>query len=113
MTNHPSRGNPGLTYPEAAALLGVIGDIDPAHFEHASRAYEAAAKSGEAKLGALAKGSVLIPFTKAEMVLLWEAITNGAEGVLQASSGNSWSQKRVFRDAANRLAQAGNLGPRF
>ena len=114
MANHERRGNPGLPYPEASALLGVIGDVDPAHFENTPRTYEAAAKSGEDKLGSLARGSVMVPFTQAEITVLWAAITNGAEGVLQPSSGHTSAQKRAFRDAANRLHSAGKLtAPHF
>lgn len=109
MSNHEKRGNPGLTYPEAHALLGVLGDIDPAHFEDRSAAYEAACKSGEDKLRALARGSVMVPFTQAEIGLLWEALENGAEGVLQSFSGRSSAQKRAFCDAANRLRDAGKI----
>jgi hypothetical protein len=82
---------PGLTYPEAKALLGVLGDIDPAHFEGRTIAYETAAKSGEAKLGALAKGVIMVPLSKFEIIQLLEAIGQMTDG--NARSFDEWRKQ--------------------
>jgi hypothetical protein len=88
VTNHPNRGNPGLTYPEARSLLGMLGDIDPAHFEGHGAAYEAAAKSGEEKLSALPKGAVMIVFSKFEIRQLLGAVGQMTDG--NARSFDEW-----------------------
>lgn len=56
----------------------------------------------------------MIGFSKLQMRLLWDAIENGAEAVLQAGSGWSSLQKAAFREAANRLREAGQIDrPKF
>lgn len=63
---------------------------------------------------ACANGGAFVGFSRLQMRLLWDAIENGAEAVLQKSSGWSSMQKAAFREAANRLREAGDIDrPRF
>jgi hypothetical protein len=72
-----------------------------------------AAESAFSKLCEAPEQSVWIPFSRMELGVLWDAITNGAEGVLQPSSGHRPDQRKAFRDAGNRIADAGGFGPKF
>ncbi len=98
MTRRPNPNNPGLTYPEASALIGVIGDVDPAHFEYRAAAYYAASQSGTKKLLSLAKGSVMVPLSKFEIRQLLEAVS-------QMTWGNSRSFDEWRRQTHGTKAQ--------
>jgi hypothetical protein len=73
-----------------------------------------AAKRAHAMLADVPRGGAVIAFSAMQMQMLWQALGNGAEGVLQPSSGFRADQKAAFREAANRIKQAGNIdGPEF
>jgi hypothetical protein len=114
MGNHENRGNPGLTYPEARSVFGVLGDVDPAHFEAYSAAEQAQYDAAIEKLDGLSRGSVMLPFTRKELELLWLAIGNGAGDDAIHNLGLRADERRTLAKAANRIAAAGKLGgPRF
>jgi hypothetical protein len=69
-----------------------------------------AALSGADKLAQASVRAVWISLSQEEIEVLWIALGNGAEGVLQPSSGLRPDQKKAFRRAANRIREAGGLG---
>lgn len=74
----------------------------------------AAAERAQKALWDVPKGGAMVAFSAKEMELLWIAIENGAEGVLQTSSGFRSGDRKAFKAAANRIAEAGKIeGPRF
>ena len=72
-----------------------------------------ASKSAASKLAEAPEQSIWLPFSRMELDVLWEAIRNGAEAILQPSSGHRPDQRKAFRDAGNRIADAGGFGPKF
>ena len=62
----------------------------------------------------LAEYGLWVGFSRLELPVLWTALENGAEGVMQPSGGFRWEQRVAFRAAANRIADAAGIsGPRF
>jgi hypothetical protein len=103
-----------LTPLEAKAIRRAVGDAAAGEMYGFSHDLCGALKSGEAKLVAAPAQAVWVPFSRQELDILLDAVSNGAEGVLQPSSGVSADRKRAFRSAANRLIDAGGFTmPRF
>lgn len=99
---------------EASALVTAVDFMNAGEADGVTKAEVEAAEKAAGKLGRAPKRAVWMPFSQQELDALWTVIQNGAEGLLQPSSGVSAVQKRAFRAAANRMADAGNIGgPRF
>jgi hypothetical protein len=104
---------PILIPQETRALRAAVGFLTAGEADGHTQQEVEAAESAFSKLSGVPPQSVWIPFSRMELDMLWMAITNGAEGVLQPSSGVRQDQRQAFRNAANRIADAGDFGPRF
>lgn len=98
---------------ETRALRIAVGFMTAGEADGVHQRDVDAANSAWSKLDEAPRQSAWLPFSKGELRVIWAALTNGAEGVLQPSSGFSAKQRDAFRAAANRIADAGGLGPRF
>ena len=98
---------------ETRALCIAVGFMTAGEADGVSVNQIAAAESAQAKLDSAPRRNVWLSFSQKELGVLWDAITNGAEGVLQTSAGQRPDQRAAFREAANRIADAGKFGPRF
>jgi hypothetical protein len=107
-TTHLSAG-------EIDAIREAIGFRTAGEIDGLTKRQTDALASAQAKLlDDLPENTVLIPFTPAELGVLWNALRNGAEGVLQPTSGYSPGRKKSFRSAANRIWKAaGFSSPHF
>ena len=114
MSSHsdPSR-KPILRSHEMRALRTAVGFMTAGEADGVPQREVDAAESAAGKMQQAPPQSVWIAFSRLELETLWTAITNGAEGVLQSSSGMRLNQRKAFRNAANRVADAGGFGPRF
>ncbi len=97
-----------LTFSEVGALSTAVyfmlaGPADGVHERKIRLAQSAVNKLYEAGR------STWLAFSPAELSVLLVAISNGAEGVLQPSSGQSPGAKERFRRAANRIIDASGL----
>lgn len=103
-----------ITPSEASGLRVAVSFMTAGEADGVDDRAVDAAKAAADKLAAAPNHTIWLPFSRMELRMLWLAIDNGAEGVLQGSSGVRRDQKEAFRLAANRIADAGNIdGPRF
>lgn len=99
---------------EAKALMTAVDFMNAGPAEGVSQRMVKAADEAATKIGAAPDKTVWVPFSSQELHMLCVVIDNGAEGVLQSTSGTTSAQKRAFRDGANRIADtAGFGGSRF
>ncbi len=109
-----NRRNPALTAREASRVMTAIGVVLAGETDESWHDdMVSLCQNAQEKLRTIPRRGVMIAFSTAELAVVWNAIMNGAEGVLQPSSGFSTTQKKAFRDAANRIADAGNFRPKF
>lgn len=91
---------------EARACLGfVLAGL----YEESVNGDQTAAERAHAILSDVPHGGAMIAFSRKELAVIFVAIHNGAEGILQPSSGYRHDEKQAFRDAANRIREAGNF----
>ena len=114
MTSHPNRSRKPILRPhEARALRTAVSFMTAGEADGVPQHAVDAAQSALSKLCEAPEQSVWIPFSRLELDVLWGAIGNGAEGVLQPSSGYRPDQRKAFCAAANRIGDAGGFGPKF
>lgn len=114
MTNHPNRSRKPILRPhEARALRTAVSFMTAGEADGVPRRTIESAETAFSKLCEAPEQSLWIPFSRMELDALWDAIGNGAEAVLQPSSSHSADQRKAFRDASNRIADAGGFGPKF
>lgn len=107
-------GSGALTAAEIAAIREAIGFRLAGETDGLSEAAVADLQSAHAKLGAAPPRACWLPFSLKDLGLLVDALRNGAEGVLQPSAGTRPDEKKAFREAANRILDAGKFRlPRF
>jgi hypothetical protein len=103
-----------ITSQEANGLRTAVGFMTAGEAAGVPDATVNLALEASDKLAAAPRDTIWVPFSRMELLTLWQAITNGAEGVLQPASGMRRDQKQAFRHAANRIADAGAIdAPRF
>lgn len=103
-----------LTSREAAALRTAVGFMTAGEADGVPGETVSAAESAMDKLASVPAQNLWVPLSRLEIRLLWAALRNGAEGLLQPSAGYRSDERQAFRNAANRLADAaGLMSPRF
>jgi len=114
LTGHPNRSRKPILRPhEARGLRTAVAFMTAGEADGVSEREVEASKSAASKLAEAPEQSIWLPFSRMELDVLWEAIRNGAEAILQPSSGHRPDQRKAFRDAGNRIADAGGFGPKF
>jgi hypothetical protein len=100
--------------PEIREASGALGFILAGEPGESGVTDIVAAENAQQVLWDVPRGGVMVAFSIKELELLWIAIENGAEALLQSSSGLRVDQRNTFKTAANRLAEAGRITrPRF
>ena len=103
-----------LTAPEMLGLRIASNFMTAGEADGVSESERENAITAANKIGAAPARTLWVGFSRMEAEMLLVAIENGAEGVLQPSSGIRPDQKRAFAAAANRLIDAfGFNHPRY
>lgn len=94
---------------ELNEVKGCLGFVLAGEYEESVGGDQTAAERAHSILSSVPVGGAMVAFTHKQLALLYDAITNGAEGILQRSSGYRPDERREFKKAANRIIEAGKL----
>lgn len=101
--------SPTLCPSEVRGLLTAVGFMTAGEADGVEARQITAATTAARKLGRAPALATWVPFSRQELRLLVLAVENGAEGILQSSSGFRVAERLAFRRAANRLLKASGL----